>query len=251
MWQHYAWVAQMSNRWISVDIIEAIRQNDAVGMVCMLICAGLSIISWSIILYKFFQLRRINRLSGNFVDRCMNQGLSLEEAYKLTAEYKNNPLAHLLRESYLEAEVENWYQDYKEMPTQDKLTLAKVDLDRIIEQTISYEMKKMEGGVNFLAMTASVAPLLGLFGTVWGILGCFQTVAYQSGIALASLAPGISTALMTTIVGLFAAVPAVVSYNYFTARIQAILAQMDSFSMEISNIIQKQIIKQEKYAVAR
>lgn len=241
------WLAQIANRWIRVDIIEAIRQNDAVGLICIAACGIFSIVSWAIIFYKIVQLGAINRSSGAFLEKCMRQGLSLADIYKLATEYAESPLAQLFRESYLEAEVENWYQDYKGMPMQDKLTLAKVGVERVMEQTISYEMKKMESGLNFLAMTSSVAPLLGLFGTVWGILGCFQTVAYQSGVSLASLGPGISTALMTTIVGLIAAVPAVIAYNHFSNRVQSLVTQMDSFGLEVANIIQKQIIKQAQY----
>jgi len=137
------------------------------------------------------------------------------------------------------------------MPLQDRLTLAKVGLERVIEQTISHELKRLERSLIFLATTASVAPFIGLFGTVWGILGCFQSVAYQGNVALSALAPGISTALMTTVAGLVAAIPAAVSYNFYTNKIQALASQMDSFSMEITNIIQKQIIKQEKYEVSK
>lgn len=245
------YLAQLQYRLINVNVLEAIKQNDIVGILCLVVLGIFSVISWAIIAYKFLKLAYVNRQTSGFLERCMTQGLTIEQAYKLTSEYQESPLSQILREAYLEAEVENWYRDYGDMPLQDKLTLAKVGLERVIEQTISHELKRLEKNLNFLATTASVAPFIGLFGTVWGILGCFQSVAYQGNVALSALAPGISTALMTTVAGLIAAIPAAVSYNYFTTRINSLTAQMDSFSMEVTNIIQKQIIKQEKYGVAK
>lgn len=242
---------QIRSQIISVDILDAIRQNDIVGMACIIICALFSIVSWAIILYKFLQLSTVSRQSGLFLDNCMSESVTLDEIYKVAADYPDCPLSQILRESYVEAEVENWYRDYREMPLQDKLTLAKVGLERVMEQTISHEMRKLEGGLNFLATTASVSPFFGLFGTVWGILACFQSVATQGSVGLSALAPGVSTALMTTVVGLVAAIPASISYNYFTSRVQALLSQMDSFSMELSNIIQKQVIKQARFELAQ
>ena len=242
---------QIRSQIISVNILEAIRQNDLVGMACMIILGLFSVVSWAIIIYKFLQLSTVSRQSTSFLDNCMSESVTLEEIYKMAADYPDCPHSQILRESYVEAEVENWYREYREMPLQDRLTLAKVGLERVMEQTISHEMRKLEGGLNFLATTASVSPFIGLFGTVWGILACFQSVANQGNVALSALAPGISTALMTTVVGLIAAIPAAVTYNYFTTRVQALLSQMDSFSMELSNIIQKQIIKQDRYELAR
>jgi len=241
------YTAQVRYRLINVNVLEAIKQNDVVGILCLLVLAFFSVFSWAIIIFKWLQIVYINHQSADFLDKCMSQNMTLDEAYRATGDYADTPLAQILRESYLEAEVENWYQEYGEMPLQDKLTLAKVDLDRVMEQTVSHEIKNLEKSLNFLATTASVSPFIGLFGTVWGILGCFQSVAYEGNVALSALAPGISTALMTTVAGLIAAIPAAVSYNYFTSRVNTLTAQMDSFSMETMNIIQKKIIQQERY----
>jgi biopolymer transport protein TolQ len=94
-----------------------------------------------------------------------------------------------------------------------------------------------------LATTSSVCPFIGLFGTVWGIMGSFQSLA-SSGGTLASLGPGLSTAMLTIIGGLVCAIPATVMFNYLTHQVRQLTAQMDSFSLELGNIIQKQIIKQ-------
>ncbi len=240
----YILQAQINTKLINVNVLDALKQNDLVGITCLLVLAIFSIFSWAIIVYKFLQLAIVSRQSTDFLDSCMSESQTLEELYKLTSNFPDSPLSQILRESYVEAEAENWYREYSNMPLQDKLTLAKVGLERVMEQTISHELKKLEGCLNFLATTASVSPFIGLFGTVWGILGCFQSVAYQGNVALSALAPGISTALMTTVAGLVAAIPANVSYNHFANKVKALTSQMDSFSMELSNIIQKQIIKQ-------
>ena len=90
---------------------------------------------------------------------------------------------------------------------------------------------------------ANVSPLIGLFGTVWGILGAFQVVAKEGTAAVGSLAPGVSTALMTTVAGLIAAIPAVIAYAYFYSVVQDLERRMDAFGHEVSNIIQKNVLR--------
>jgi len=87
-----------------------------------------------------------------------------------------------------------------------------------------------------------VAPFIGLFGTVWGVLGAFQALSRSGSAALSALAPGMATALTATIAGLFAAIPASAFYNYFTNKIAILISHMDSFSLQLANIIQKRII---------
>jgi biopolymer transport protein TolQ len=102
----------------------------------------------------------------------------------------------------------------------------------------------LESKLIFLATTSNVCPFIGLFGTVWGIMGAFQGMANTSSVALSSLAPGIATALVTTVGGLFCAIPSSVMYNYLTNRVNLLISRMDAFSLELSNVIHKQIMKQ-------
>jgi biopolymer transport protein TolQ len=168
---------------------------------------------------------------------------NLGQAFKIASNYPDSPLAQLLREAYLEVEMENWYHDSKGLSLDGRIQAAKISIDRILEQTSTNEIKRLEGWLGFLATTANVCPLIGLFGTVWGILGAFQAVAREGSTAISSLAPGVSTALMTTVAGLIAAIPSVIFYNYLLSKVQHLVRRMDSFGMEVSNIIQKQILK--------
>jgi biopolymer transport protein TolQ len=236
-------LSQSGARWFTVDIITAVKNNDLMGYLCLTVTTILSIISWGVIAYKCLHLRQATRQTNIFVDECMAGRGNLDRAFQLASNYPDSPLAQILREAYLEVEMENWYTEDKALSLDGRITAAKINIDRIMEQTSSNEIRHLEAGLSFLATTANVCPLIGLFGTVWGILGAFQAVAKEGSAAISSLGPGVSTALMTTVAGLIAAIPAVIFYNYLLSKVQNLVRRMDSFSMEISNIIQKQIIK--------
>lgn len=213
------------------------------GVLCLLGCITLSVISWAIILYKFYRIRAASVQSDRFVNQCMSGSGSLDEAFRHTGDYPDSPIASLLREGYLELQMENWYSD-PELGEQERLTSARVGLERVLERTINNEIRDLESHLIFLATTSSVAPFIGLFGTVWGVLGAFQALANAGSAALQSLAPGLATALVATIAGLVAAIPASVFYNYFTNKIGILVARMDAFSLELSNIVQKKMLRQ-------
>jgi biopolymer transport protein TolQ len=226
-----------------VNVFQAIRDSDWMGLLCLIGCIILSIVSWAIILYKYFKVRAATRQSDRFVTRCMTGSGSLDEAFRHTGDYPDSPLAALLREGYLELQMENWYAD-PELGEEERMTSARMGLERVLERTINHEIRELESYLIFLATTSSVAPFVGLFGTVWGVLGAFQALANAGSAALQSLAPGLATALVATIAGLVAAIPASVFYNYFTNKNTILIARMDAFSLELSNIVQKKMIRQ-------
>ena len=122
---------------------------------------------------------------------------------------------------------------------------AKVGIERVFDRAITNEITNLESKLIFLSTTTTVCPFIGLFGTVWGIMVAFQGFGLRGTVSIAALAPGLSTALLTTIGGLFCAIPASILYNYLTNKVRVMTARMDSFALELSNIIQKQITKQE------
>jgi len=234
---------QCGSPWLTVSLIDAVKNSDLIGWLCLTITAIFSIVSWAIIVYKYLHLRLAISQTNSFVEKCMGGKGNLDGAFKIAADYPDSPLAQILREAFLEVEMENWYSGDKALSLDGKLATVKVSLERVLEQTSSNEIRHLESGLSFLATTANACPLIGLFGTVWGILGSFQAVAREGSTAISSLAPGVSTALMTTVAGLVAAIPAVIFYNYLLNRVQNLIRRMDSFGMEVSNIIQKQILK--------
>ena len=227
--------------WLGVNVIQAVKDCDLIGLACLLIIALFSIISWAVIAYKWLHIFQANNQTNNFVESCMSGGGSLDQAFKATNDFPDSPLAQVLREVYLEMQIENWYQLDDQVSLENQLLLAKAGTERVIDRSSSNEIKHLESHLMILATTASVTPFIGLFGTVWGVQGAFQSLA-GGAVDIGALAPGISTALATTVAGLIAAIPALVFYNYLTSKIDKIVVRMDSFSTEIMNIIQKRIL---------
>lgn len=227
---------------ITVDILRAVKDSDIVGIICLLACLGLSISSWVVILYKLKVIRSANLQSDRF-DHVLDTAGSLEEVFRRTPEFRQSPVAQILREAILEMEAENWYaDDFYEM--EERLTAARLGVERVMERTVSNEVSRLESHLIFLATTASVAPFIGLFGTVWGVLAAFQALGLTGNASPGVLAPGISTALVTTVAGLVAAIPASIFYNYLSNKIDILTSRMDSFALELANIIQKRMVKQ-------
>ena len=117
------------------------------------------------------------------------------------------------------------------------------NVKRALHRSINNESIHLVQLVPFLATTGNTAPFIGLFGTVWGIMTSFHSIAYKKGVAsIAAVAPGISEALVATAAGLAVAIPAVIAFNYFTQKIRIIEAELDSFSADLLNIIERDLI---------
>ena len=225
-----------------VDIVKAVRDSDFMGGVCLVGCLGLSVVSWVVILFKLKVLRNASSQSDRF-DKVLDTAGSLEEVFRRTPEFPDSPIAQILREAILEMEAENWYAE--EIYTmEERLTAARLGVERVMERTISGEVRKLESHLIFLATTSNVAPFVGLFGTVWGVLAAFQALGRTGSAALGALAPGMSTALVATVAGLIAAIPASIFFNYFSNKINILTSRMDGFALELANIIQKRMVKQ-------
>ena len=225
-----------------VDIVKAVRDSDFMGIVCLVGCLALSVVSWIVILYKMKVVRNAASQSDRF-DKVLDTAGSLEEVFRRTPEFQESPIAQILREAILEMEAENWYaDDFYDM--EERLTASRLGVERVMERTISNEVRRLESHLIFLATTSSVAPFVGLFGTVWGVLAAFQALGRTGSAALSALAPGMSTALVATVAGLIAAIPASIFYNYLSNKINILTSRMDSFALELANIIQKRMVKQ-------
>jgi len=116
------------------------------------------------------------------------------------------------------------------------------NLERALGRASRNEMMRLERSLTFLATTGSTAPFIGLFGTVWGIMNAFQNIGAQGGASLATVAPGISEALIATAIGLAAAIPAVMGYNYYTHKIRGLRIQMENFASDFLNIVKRNFL---------
>lgn len=230
--------------WLGVDLFEMVKNMDVMGKAALAVLAVFSFVSWGVILYKVLHIRSAFNQTDAFVRSCNTGSGQLEEAFRATADYPDSPLAQILREGYLELEMEDWYRQGYNIDSAARIELAKVGIERVFDRAITNEITNLESKLILLATTTSVCPFIGLFGTVWGIMVAFQGFGLKGTVSISALAPGLSTALLTTIGGLFCAIPASLLYNYLTNQVRVMTARMDSFALELSNIIQKQIIKQ-------
>jgi biopolymer transport protein TolQ len=226
----------------SVDLITAIKQNDLLGILCLIFLTALSIYSFTIIFQKFFALRAA-RLSNRAFQRLVEDDGTWDTLFAASKKYAGSPVARLLKEVYVECRVENWFDNRSDLPLETRLEIASNTISGVIARTITAEEERLMDRLHWLSTITALAPLIGLFGTVWGVLAAFQALGLEGGGSIAALAPGISTALVTTIFGLIAAIPALVAYNHFLGEIRQISTQMESFSHELENAIRKQLIR--------
>lgn len=208
----------------------------------LLILLAASVISWAIIIYKVRHLRKIEAEGAAFYDlfwgkKQFNKMLTLCKTYKAT------PLATIFMAAYNEIAGQAKGQE-QARPETVRLDRDDIDrLQRILRKTGSAEAAKLEYAVGFLATTGNTAPFIGLFGTVWGIMASFRSIGIKGAASLAVVAPGISEALVATAMGLVAAIPAVVGYNHIITMLGRINTQMESFSSDLLNVIEKQSSK--------
>lgn len=202
----------------------------------LLILLAFSVISWAIIAYKMMLLRRIEKETTAYYDLFWEKR-QFSLIYTASKGYSATPLKNLFTAIY--NELSSTIKD-------DPQRIHREDIERferILKKTAAIEAAKLEYAVGFLATTGNTAPFIGLFGTVWGIMASFRSIGAKGAANLAVVAPGISEALVATAMGLLAAIPAVVGYNHIITRTGRIVEEMDNFSADILNIIEKQIAK--------
>ena len=190
-------------------------------MIILILC---SIYSWAVIIEKFRLFKKITKSSEEFEEKFW-RSKSAETLYNNLPSSLDDPMASLFKESMQGL-----------LKTKSKSNL--VDRMRgMLEVGIEKQMSKIEKGFTFLATVGSTAPFIGLFGTVWGIMNSFQSIAISRNTSLAIVAPGIAEALFATALGLLAAIPAVVAYNRFTNESRRYSQKLESFSKRFLSII--------------
>lgn len=209
---------------IGGEIFNLIRQTGAVAQVVLVILLIFSVMSWSVILTKWSSIKRARAQSGRFL-RAFRKAQRLQDVAAVSEQFKPSPLV---------AVFDNAYDEYRR---QGDGNINAVQ--RAAQIAASEELTRLERRLPMLATTGAVAPFIGLFGTVWGIIDAFNGLGDAGAATLRAVAPGISEALITTAFGLFAAIPAVIFYNQFTHSMREFGARMDDFTMEIMNFIER------------
>lgn len=195
-----------------------------------------SLVSWAIILYKAASLSRARSQSDVFLD-IFRRSAKFSEVNAVCPQLKASPLVGVFQAGYLEV---NQQVRGGQAPTGAKPTVRSLEsLSRSLARAAGVEITRLERRLSFLATTASVTPFVGLFGTVWGIMDSFAEIGRSGSSSLTVVAPGISEALITTAMGLFAAIPAAVFFNAFTSKVKVLGAMVDDFALEFLNIVER------------
>ncbi len=191
----------------------------------------MSIICWAIILQKWFQLFMARRQSGQFLELFW-RSKRLDSVYEQTGRYKRSPVAEVFKAGY---------QELAKVTKGGNKADAGDNMTRALRRARQVEGTKLESYISFLGTTGATAPFIGLFGTVWGILLAFQRLAQVGSASIQVVGPDISHALIATAAGLFAAIPAVMAFNYFNSGIKILNTEMDNFSADFLNIVKRHI----------
>lgn len=198
-----------------------------------------SVVSWAIIFYKLLQVHRANNESERFLEFFW-KAKRFDAINAQLDRFANSPLTVLFNEGYGEMKKLMEKGEEKQDPTIISTELGGIDnISRALRRATTSEITRLEKYLTFLATTGSTAPFIGLFGTVWGIMTAFKGIGETGSASLAVVAPGIAEALIATAIGLVAAIPAVMGYNHFQQKIRVLIAEMDSFSTEFLNIVQR------------
>src|SRR5208283_5512458 len=197
------------------SVIQLILQAGYVVKAVLIILLSFSIVSWTIIFYKWRYFSRADKETYNFL-RIYDTTKNPKELFSSSKKFDVSPLASLFKAVY----SEKTYSD-------------KEELARMLRRYSALEAAKLERYLNFLATTGSTTPFIGLFGTVWGIMNAFRGIGAAGSASLAVVAPGIAEALITTAMGLVAAIPGVIAYNYNLSRAKRMIIEMEDFSEEL------------------
>lgn len=224
-------------------ILDLVRGSGPVVQGILYLLILFSVVSWGIIAQKYRQIRRAKRESARFIEIFWERR-NLSSIHDASRELTASPVGQVFRSGY--EELIRVSRSKKEASATDVFTteLGGVEnVTRAMKRASSVETTKLEKNCSFLATTASSAPFVGLFGTVWGIMNAFRGLSVTHSSSIQAVAPGIAEALIATAVGLAAAIPALMAYNYFVQQIKVLAVEMDNFSQEFLNIAERHFFK--------
>ena len=202
------------------------------SVMVMLVLA--SIWCWAIIFEKLLTVRRLNKRSDEF-EQAFWSGKSLDDLFDKVSSNPRDPMSAVFA-----AAMREWRRVSGNTSENFKVGLAE-RIERVMQITVNREMDRAEKYMTFLATTGATAPFVGLFGTVWGIMHSFQSIAISSNSSLAVVAPGIAEALFATALGLLAAIPAVVAFNKLNRDLDRYAGRLDSFAGEFAAILSREM----------
>ena len=235
------------------DVFDLVWRAGPMGKLVLLVLLGFSVASWAIIIYKWRLMRRIKRETHLFRE-IFAESDNLSVVYAATKQYHASPLAHMFAVGYAElrshlhtkmaARARNGLSDELNEESANQAVAFDVGrFQRMLLLIASEETMRLERLLSFLATTGSATPFIGLFGTVWGVMNAFHGIGLRGSATLATVAPGISEALIATAAGLAAAIPAVIAYNHFVSQIRVMSTEMENFANEFASYAERDLVK--------
>ena len=213
---------------------ELVTASSPATKIVLLILVFFSLVSWFLILYKWVEFRRVRKLGDRFFDE-LERTSRLEDAYHAVMKLPPSPFGRLLKEGV------NFFSELRPGALKDEdrsaiVTLTPTQLDVLrmqLAKEIGAERDLMARYIPWLATFGSVSPLLGLLGTVLGVMDAFLGIASGGSGSISAIAPGVAEALVTTVLGLAVAIPAVIAYNIFANRLGVFAGELEGFAQEI------------------
>lgn len=227
----------------STDPLELLGSLGTISIIVLLILLAFSVFSWGIILYKWRMMRQIKREERQFLQAYQEEDASSEKALHLlqhvAAELPHSPSGSVF------LEVVNRLGHLVDLNAGEVTVTARRAgsrpdrqyLEKVIQYLVQQQIARQEAYLPFLATTGNITPFIGLLGTVVGVINAFQQIGIEGTASIASVAPGLSEALLATAAGLFAAIPAVIGYNYYLSQIRKTIFGVEAFSIEFLNAL--------------
>ena len=221
----------------SLSILDLVGQADIVVKLVLLILLLASFWSWAVIFDKLMRLRRLRQSAASFEETFWSGG-SLDDLFDRVGQRPVDPMSAVFA-----AAMREWRRSAAKglLGTANMRASLQQRIERVMNVTVGREMDRAERFMSYLATVGSTAPFVGLFGTVWGIMDSFQSIAAAKNTSLAVVAPGIAESLFATALGLVAAIPAVVAYNKLSSDFARYAGRLDAFASEFSAILSRQL----------
>jgi len=224
---------------LNSSVFDLVLNAGPVAKFVLLVLCVFSVVCWALMVEKWWQFRKIRLESVRFL-KVFREGRRFVAVFGAAKKHRESPLAQLYIAGCQEAGgalggAEMVDQALEE--AEDGIAPERVDaVSRAMRRAGAAEISRMERYLPFLATTASAAPFIGLFGTVWGVMSAFHGIGKEGSASLAVVAPGISEALIATAAGLAAAIPAVMAYNFFVTRVKHWATEMEGFTLDLLNL---------------
>ncbi len=233
---------------VVADVIQAFRDSNWLsGKLIVVVLIVASIVAWSVMVSKYRELRNAQRMSDAFLAAFRRSGHVLELFLQNRA-YRESPLYAVYENCCRAIAAEIGEGEVRRMDgrgppgNSGRLRLSPLQMEvirRVVDRTVADQALMLESGMGHLMIAVSASPMLGLLGTVWGVLDAFGAMAHRGAATLSAVAPGISGALLTTVVGLLVALPSSIGYNVLAGRIRTLAVQMDNFAQELTAEVQR------------